>query len=397
MPPLSICASLLRASLVRLALLACTGRADLDNIFPTIFSNNPVARHTTCSVPAGVATPCALNPFDEANSVMQLHIQTLPTVGGLYETSQNYRSYASDPKNAPVPVQEHQLPFLITDTIHRVVYIPPSDIFPPEGRWASFTYTATEPINGSVSEHGQVVFSSPANQISLSSFIGGADSWTISGNLHSQEPDWQAFGWGQLSRYVYGADEVQYSDFETNSDRTKWYFAANPGKFYLPELAGAYGGNLRFTVASTYGDYSYLNTPLDWVTIDCDSCDSGSGLRIVRYADNGLTWDGAEKTVSIPLHANDFWMRDWKNTALPKTRATDCEIASVLAGVTRLLILGDFTQAGEGVALDDVSIEASTEQPAYPLACQQGCTCAHDARWRRVSCCGSRAKVYPTR
>ena len=46
-------------------------------------------------------------------------------------------------------------------------------------------------------------------------------------------------------------------------------------------------GTLKFTVSSTYGDFAHLNSPLDWITLECASCNSGRGMRIVRFADNG--------------------------------------------------------------------------------------------------------------
>ena len=66
-------------------------------------------------------------------------------------------------------------------------------------------------------------------------------------------------------------------------------------------------------------------------------------------------------------------------------------MAAVLQGLTRLAILGDFTRAGEGVAVDDISapgckcwdfiiglkagnrseISTADAQPSFPLACQQ--------------------------
>merc|ERR1719221_2117579 len=155
---------------------------------------------------------------------LQFLITSLPATGTLYETSQNFRTYGTDPKYAPTPIQEHELPFRVSDTLARVVYVPPSDVFPPEGRWAALTYTTQEPVSGEMSQPGQVAFSSPANAVSASTFIGGVDSWIISGNIHSATPTWQAFGWGLLNRYIYAVDEVQYMDFETNSDRSKWYF-----------------------------------------------------------------------------------------------------------------------------------------------------------------------------
>lgn len=368
--------------------------ADVDNIYPIMYSSNPVARHTACMVPAGAATVCTLSGYDADNRSTNYLITTLPATGSLYETSQNYRTYGTDPKYMPNPISDHELPFPVSDALHRVVYVPPSDVFPPEGRWAAFTYTTHEPFTGTTSERGQIALGSPTRFVAESTFIGGTDGWTISGNIHSTEPTWQAYGWGLLNRYIYGSDEVQYINFETSSDRSKWYFEAPPSKFHLPELASAYGGTLRFTIASTHGDFAYLNTPLDFITLECRSCNSGRGIRLVRFADSGLEWDGSEKVMVVPLRAGSFWTRDPQNGALPFTNATECEIAAVLQGLTRVAILGDFTRAGEGVAIDDISISTSLNQPIFPLSCQQGCTCAHDARQRRISCCGSDPNVY---
>lgn len=380
------------------ALLVTLTQADLDNRYPVLYSSNPVARHVACAVAAGSPTVCTLGGHEESNKVLQFYITSLPASGTLYETSQNYRTYGTDPKNAPTPIMEHELPFRVSDIYNRAVYVPPSDVFPPEGRWAAFSYKVQEGVSGDMSETAYVALNSPSNFIAGSTFVSGVDDWTISGNIHSISPTWQAFGWGRLNRYVYGTDEVHYIDFETGSDKSKWYFEAPPGKFYLPELANAYGGSIRFTVASTYGDFTHLNTPLDWLTLECASCNSGRGLRIVRFADNGLQWDGSEQVISVPLKVGSFWRRDPKNRGLAFTDATECEIAAVLAGLTRFRILGDFTQAGEGIAIDEVSIEAAHEQPAYPIACSQGCTCAHDPRQRRLSCCGSEdGRYYPVR
>uniref|UniRef100_A0A7S4VNY8 Laminin IV type A domain-containing protein n=1 Tax=Alexandrium monilatum TaxID=311494 RepID=A0A7S4VNY8_9DINO len=382
------------ARLLGLALLWHCAQGDVDNVFPVLYASNPVARHVACPVPAGMPTVCQLAAHEANNMSLQFLITTLPASGALYETSQNFRTYGTDPKYAPIPIQEHELPFRVGDVLSRVVYVPPSDVFPPEGRWGAFSYTVQEASTGSMSQPGQVSLSSPAHHVAASTYISGTDAWTISGNIHSTTPTWQAFGWGLLNRYIYGEDEVQYIDFDTGSDRSKWYFEAPPGKYYLPELAAAYGGSIRFTIASTYGDFTHLNSPLDFITLDCASCNSGRGLRIVRYADNGLEWDGSERVIEVPVKVGHFWQRDPLSLALPFTVATECEIAAVLAGLTRVRILGDFTRAGEGIALDDVSISSSSVQPMFPLACLQGCVCAHDPRARRVSCCGSDPSIY---
>ena len=58
----------------------------------------------------------------------------------------------------------------------------------------------------------------------------------------------------------------RYVDFKTGNDRSKWYFVAPQG-WYMPDIGTAYGGELQFTVKSTYGDFHYLNSPLDWVRL----------------------------------------------------------------------------------------------------------------------------------
>jgi len=363
--------------------------ADIDNVFPIVYINNPVARHAAYPVPAGVSTVCTLAGHEDSNKALTFFITTLPVRGKLYETSQNFRSYGINPKEAPKPIEDHELPFVVTDAQHRVVYEPPQDAFPPEGFWASFTYVVKEPLSGVTSETGYVVLNNPANRLAASGFVGGYDEWKISGNIHSVSPAFEPVAWGSLDRYIYGIDEVQYTDFSTGSDNTKWYFEAPATKYLLPEFVGTYGGLIRFTTKSTYGDFNFLNDPLDWVTLECSSCNMGRGLRIVRFADKILSFDGSEKTVTIPIKANQGWRRDPLNTAMPFTDATECEIAAVLSGVTKFKILGDFTQAGEGVALDDVMVESAPEQPAYPTACQQGCVCSHHQSIRRLACCGS--------
>lgn len=380
------------------ALILRGALADIDNIFPVLYSPNPVAQHVAAVVPAGIPTVVQLFTFEVDNKTVEVLITKLPSSGGLYETSENYRTYGTDPKYAAEPIYEYQLPYKVSDALFRVVYVPPSDVFPPEGRWASFTYQAREPYSGSMSEFGQVGLSSPSYALAASSYIGGTDSWSVEGNIHTSVPTWQAFGWGLLNRYIYAVDEVHYLDFDIadTGDKSKWYFVAPPGKFNLPELAAAYGGTLRFTIASTYGDFQQrsLNKPLDFITLECAACDSNRGIRIVRFADNGLEWDGSERVVEVPLRTGAFWWRDPMNKALPYNVATECEIAAVLSGVTKFKILGDFTKAGEGVAIDDVAIIGSPQQPAMPLACQQGCTCKHNTADRRITCCGSYSYDY---
>jgi len=230
---------------------------------------------------------------------------------------------------------------------------------------------------------------------------GDNDGWSTSGNLADVGGEGgglkhQAFNWGALSHYVLGVDEVQYLDFATGFDRTRWYFEASKKAFCKPELVAAYAGKVRFKIRSLYGNFTVLNKPLDWVSIECDTCDSGRGLRMVRFVDdidwegdNKLTWNGDERQIELTLAPIERWMKDPLNSALDFTHASECEIASTLSGVSRFAILGDWTRGGEGIALDDVTIVAAPpqEQPAYPVACQKGCVCRHNTALRRPTCC----------
>merc|ERR1712194_305465 len=230
------------------------------------------------------------------------------------------------------------------------------------------------------SEPGRVVLANGDGAIVGSSFTSGTDGWTIEGNLQQTEPIHQAFAWGLLNRYIYASDEVTYLDFSTGVDRQSWFFKA-PLDYASPDLATAYGGALSFSLKATYGDFDYLNEPpaLDMVQLDCASCNNGLGLRVVRRADAFFSFNGEEQRVSLKIEAGQSWIRDPLNGALAATAATECEIAATLAGLTTLRLLGDFTKAGEGVALDDVRITRATDnaQPSFPLSCQQGCLCAH--------------------
>uniref|UniRef100_A0A7S4V0V0 Uncharacterized protein n=1 Tax=Alexandrium monilatum TaxID=311494 RepID=A0A7S4V0V0_9DINO len=176
-------------------------------------------------------------------------------------------------------------------------------------------------------------------------------------------------------------------DFATGMDRARWYFEASR-PFRHPQLVAAFGGIFRFRVRSTHGNFSDLNAPLDWITLECASCDSGRGIRLVRFMERLMDWDGSEQVVEVRLSANGLWKRDPRNSGVPFQYAATCEVAAVLTNLSRVAILGDLTRGAEGVAIDDVEVLADlSEQPAYPLECQRGCSCRYDVGNIHPSCC----------
>jgi len=396
-----------------LPLLAATNVATFDTgeITPSPWITNPVALHIACPVKPNTPTVCTLAGYEDAESNIEFYVLALPTAGLLYETSQNYRSDGVDPKYLPDPIGPHMLPFHITDSLHRIVYIPPANMWAPEGHWASFTFVVKSQLVAAVglppedvsSMPAFAVMANPAGAIAGSTFdiTGDNDGWYLSGNLEDVGGEGgglkhQAFNWGELSHYILGVDEIQYLDFVTGFDRTRWFFEASKKAFCKPEVVAAYGGTVQFKIRALYGNFSVLNSPLDWVTLECDSCDSGRGLRLVRFVDDGdwtggntLRWDGLETIVQLALTPIERWQRDPLNAALNFTYASECEIASTLSNLSRLSILGDWTRGGEGIAIDDVAIIAAppSEQPAFPVACQKGCVCRHNSDLRRPTCC----------
>jgi len=375
--------------------------AELEN-----YVTDPIARHTACSADANTPSVCVLEGYVTQAVSVDYYILTLPSEGLLYETSSNFRSFGSEPLMAPNPIGQHMLPFLVTDPLHQVVYVPPRNKWPTPSAWDLFTFAVESPIARNEldqtimvrSEPGIVVITNPQRQIAGSDFslVNSADGWTLSGqlevvdgNMPSQGVRHQAVAWGGLNHYIYGVDEVQSLDFATGIDLAKWYFEASPEVFYRKELAAAYGGYLKFRFRSQYGNFYELNDPLDWVTIECESCDSGQGARIIRFIDDTLRWIGNEVHMAFYLHENGRWSYDPLNSAAEFTYATQCQIAAILTNVSRIAILGDFTRGGEGIALDDVVIVAANAslQPTYPLSCQQGCVCRHNPTLVHPTCC----------
>lgn len=397
-----------------LPLLTCSqpsANFQTGEVFPPVWVTNPVALHVACPVEPNTPTVCTLAGAEDGEANLEFYIVSLPEAGIIYETSQNFRTDGVDPKNMPDPIGPHMLPHHINDEGSRIVYVPPANMWAPEGHWASFKFVVRARV---VLEEGaspteiesmpaMAVMANPAGAVAGSTFdiTGDNDGWYTSGNLADVGGEGgglkhQAFNWGSMSHYVLGVDEVQYLDFATGLDRTRWYFEASKKAFCKPELVGAYGGKVRFKMRSLYGNFSVLNRPLDWVTIECASCDSGRGLRIVRFVDdadwkgaNFLSWDGTEREVEFTLAPIERWMKDPLNAAMNFAFASECEIASCLSNVSRVAILGDWTRGGEGIALDDVAILAAPPavQPTYPVTCQKGCKCRHNTDLRMVTCC----------
>jgi hypothetical protein len=152
----------------------------------------------------------------------------------------------------------------------------------------------------------------------------------------------------------------------------RWQFSA-PAKF-LGAQSLSYGGSLDFLLAAASGDFSSpatRNSNVALVELECSTCNFGRGVRLVRRLGSaGLSFDGKPTPFSLPLTpgAGGGWVVDPKNTLLPWTPPSDCELVAVLGGLSSLRIAGDFTRWYEGVALDSVKLLHGPHR-SIPIRC----------------------------
>ena len=108
--------------------------------------------------------------------MLTANINSLPTVGTLYQLSDNYNSFGY----APIRGMQITGPTVVTGSNMRVVYSAPNNI-PSNSKWGSFTYTVTD--GNTVSNIGTVVLipSTNNNVVVSSTFDNDVDGWSISG------------------------------------------------------------------------------------------------------------------------------------------------------------------------------------------------------------------------
>ncbi len=91
-----------------------------------------------------------------------------------------------------------------------------------------------------------------------------------------------------------------------------------------------------------------------------------SPVSQAKYADDVIfPMDGKPRVVSVPL-LESAWRKDPKNTLMPWTAPSQCEMVEVLGDISSLRILGDQTKWYESVAIDRVSYSVGS---SVPLAC----------------------------
>ena len=179
-------------------------------------------------------------------------------------------------------------------------------------QWATFTYKVADRI--ATSQQGIVWLIPPHKNIVMSDFAVSLDGWSVVSNGARAAAStagglsYEPFSRGVLNHYVLATDAEINTNKKTKADDTLWYFVA-PSKFYGMHNI-AYGGQLSFAISSAAGaiqcaprahsmcnhcvclpllfagDFtsSNLNTGAAMIILECNSCASGAGIRLVRSA-----------------------------------------------------------------------------------------------------------------
>ena len=390
----------MRLSFAALALATTT-------VLTTATSTPPIALHYIIPAPSNSETIIKLSPYDPDGHSPSSIEATIISLDGCGTTNCGTANQLSQPfsTHGYLPMAGNIIsggaggtstfPVVVTGTNNRIIYSPPHNKRVPEDRWGWFEWQAKDPTGLQSLKNGIVALLAPDRILIQSSFTFDTEAWTIISNGaggvglgHSSSSR------GLLNHYVTSREDEINKNPSTGDDDRLWYFVA-PLKFLAstqtnPTNLLAFGGSLTFTMSAQAGDFSKTNlngqASVPFVIMECATCDSGNGIRLVRFFTGSatdassiatsLSFDGKEQTFSIPLTTSStqpnngkLWMKDSKSTLIPFSETNDCELIEVLNGLSNLKILGDFTRWHESVSLDNVQLVASKQKMPIPLSC----------------------------
>ena len=372
------CRSARRAALVLGAFLLASAAslAAAANVRPT-------APHKSVTVGADTAEELiTLRGYDKDGDKLTYTITSLPARGSLWQLSQVFSTHGYEPKTghdgkitAPGTV--------VTGSGHRLVYKPEKTNQPPNGAWDRFEYTVHD--GSLVSGKGIVALTGSDKALVLSDFMTDGEGWVVTDNgmggvgvHHEQSSRGQ-----DLNYFIYSMEDEQNIDANGN-DRNVWYFEA-PAKF-LGNMVHAYGGSLDFTNAAFSGDFGAGNrnfqsfvegkdgeVPVNLVVLECATCDQHNGVQLAWRADG--TFDGQVKKFSLSLLETAGWLQNPKNDLEAWGAPTKCTFIEVLAGLSRIRILGDHTRWHESLGMDNVALTHGGNRVGKPKNLK--CYCAN--------------------
>jgi len=333
-------------------------------------NTSPLAPHFYVTVPKATEVLIQLSGYDVDGDNLTVRITSLPETGTLHQLTQVFSDYGYEPKRG----SQITGGTVVTGSKNRLVYARPKNDQDVQGKWGTFTYTVTDPT-GAISSAGVVTLVGSDKVTVSSTFSRDNEDWYVSGNAGGSIPVYEPSSRGVMNHYIYSTDDDIHTSVSrstsassTLDDTKRWYFNA-PNKF-LGKQMNSYGGTLTFHLSSSSGDFSSpktLNTDMNLVELECKTCATNSGVRLVRKMDSSLQFNGKTKLFSLSLAETGGWLKDPKNTLKAWTTPSKCEMIEVLSSLTSVKILGDHTRWYESVSLDNVKFSAGVK--SIPITC----------------------------
>jgi hypothetical protein len=186
------------------------------------------------------------------------------------------------------------------------------------------------------------------NTVLKDMFYLNNDNWNIIGNKNITCAFFIPFSLdGIMSNYIIGNDKVINVDYKNKDDANLWYFSKNfPTNYSLSNTS-----IFSFTMTSFVGDFTKLNY---------NNSLSSALIKIINNVTNELIifpvnhliekYNGSLHTFVIPMVYN-VWLNGYNYSQIDRKY-----FLRVLLNVTRIDILGDWTQGNETIGLDNVMI-----------------------------------------
>jgi hypothetical protein len=186
---------------------------------------------------------------------LSFSVTQIPSSGSLCQLSQVFSSYGYEPKDGKIITS---VPAVVTGSKSRVYYKRPSTDVASNQKWGTFTYAVSD---GKVTSFSaSITLVPPSGALVGSNFLLSNEGWTIVGNKALSSPaKHEPYSRGQaINQYVLGTEDKINVGSTGAEDSSLWFFRAPAA--YLGNQGIAYGGQLKFTLASFSGDFTALNS-----------------------------------------------------------------------------------------------------------------------------------------
>jgi hypothetical protein len=184
--------------------------------------------------------------------------------------------------------------------------------------------------------------------------------WNIIGNKNVTAAEFKPFNLnGLLSNFIIGKDKLINVDYRNTDDANLWFFSKHFSTNFDLHNASIFS----FTMSSFVGDFKKLNYENSSVSaliklinnVTNESVIFPIKNLIIDYSkstskSNSTKYNGSLQKFVIPM-VNSLWLngQDYSHIAYNHFKR-------ILQNVTRIDILGDWTQGNETMALDNVLI-----------------------------------------